>query len=100
MRNFNTQRVQRGATGRMPVQLNERESRPVRRPQLRIFAISALAVEDGEAAHHYADFKAGYDLDQAYRDAMSECYRSFPLSDGFDGHSVEIVEIPHVHLEA
>jgi len=95
MANFTTQRTHRGATGRMPAQLHEREDR---RPPLRIYAFSGLVVEDGCQARHYAGYKAAYDIDQAYRDAMAECYRYFPLSRGYDQHSVEIVEVHGVQL--
>lgn len=94
MANFTT-RTHRGATGRMPAQLHEREDR---RPPLRIFAFSALIIEDCEQARHYAGYKVGYDINQAYRDAMAECYRSFPLTHGYEGHSVEIVEVSGVQL--
>jgi hypothetical protein len=101
MANFTTQhtRTNRGATVRMPAQLQERESQQDRRPPLRIYAFSALIIEGCEQARHYVGYKAAINIDQAYRDALAECYRHFPLSHGYDGHSVEIVEIHGVQLQ-
>jgi len=67
-------------------------------PVLRLFAFSGLTLEDGETMRHYVGYKVGHDIDEAYRDAMAECYRHFPQAHGYTCHSVEIVEVPGVQI--